>query len=421
MTTSFKELFRTNAHVFQINPETKTSWLPKGNSAIPIAFVTNEPEDSRGRELRLVGINEDGAKALDSSILLTTVFTKRSQKFGQWTDRAGIVWGLGFNSEDELDDFIGIFQKLQGDLLTAPTLSNVCQQPTRSSLVRSPQSIGITNQQQADILIRGGGQRFSQSGNENENGFSAQYSNTMLHSQQAVRRQQLGSYNEQDANMNGSSNGGVGGSSIVPRSLSCTNGINGENATDTSKVVSDTLVSNDGRQSIEQLRYENERLKQALEESSKNASIWQTELHNLRTNNVMLTKALEESKSHVEEWQHELNNLRLDKEGLKIKIQNFEKMKSETSREHEVEIEKYKDLVGTLEEELRQKKNDIRELEASMDKLDVNGDPMSERLCTSDDQKQKLDDINNKLEAKLIELTSVQKEFKHLLSDLIQQ
>ena len=57
-----------------------------------------------------------------------------------------------------------------------------------------------------------------------------------------------------------------------------------------------------------QLKYENDRLKLALAQSSANAKKWEVELSTLKNNNARLTSALQESTSNVEEWKRQLHN-----------------------------------------------------------------------------------------------------------------
>ena len=53
---------------------------------------------------------------------------------------------------------------------------------------------------------------------------------------------------------------------------------------------------------VASLKYENERLKKALETSNANKSKWESELTTLRNTNVRLTTALQDSAKNVEQW-----------------------------------------------------------------------------------------------------------------------
>lgn len=73
-----------------------------------------------------------------------------------------------------------------------------------------------------------------------------------------------------------------------------------------------------------QLRYENDRLKLALAQSSANAKKWEVELQTLKNNNARLTCALQESTSNVEEWQRQLQALKEENSVLRAKNTELE-------------------------------------------------------------------------------------------------
>lgn len=69
-----------------------------------------------------------------------------------------------------------------------------------------------------------------------------------------------------------------------------------------------------------QLRYENDRLKLALAQSSANAKKWEIELLTLKNNNTRLTNALQESTANVEEWKRQLQALKDENHKLKQSV-----------------------------------------------------------------------------------------------------
>lgn len=73
-----------------------------------------------------------------------------------------------------------------------------------------------------------------------------------------------------------------------------------------------------------QLRYENDRLKLALAQSSTNAKKWEIELQTLKSNNTRLTNALQESTANVEEWKRQLQALKDENTKMKHKIVELE-------------------------------------------------------------------------------------------------
>ncbi|KAK3732219.1 hypothetical protein QZH41_015307, partial [Actinostola sp. cb2023] len=73
-----------------------------------------------------------------------------------------------------------------------------------------------------------------------------------------------------------------------------------------------------------QLKYENDRLKMALAQSSTNSKKWETELQTLKNNNARLTAALQESTANVEEWKKQLNAYKEESIRLRKKVQEME-------------------------------------------------------------------------------------------------
>ncbi|XP_013385143.1 homer protein homolog 2 isoform X2 [Lingula anatina] len=82
-------------------------------------------------------------------------------------------------------------------------------------------------------------------------------------------------------------------------------------------------LSTSGLPTVEyQLKYENDRLKIALAQSSANAKKWEIELQTLKNNNARLTTALQESTANVEEWKKQLAAYK--EESAKLKKQTIE-------------------------------------------------------------------------------------------------
>lgn len=108
-------LYACKAHIFQVDPDTRKSWLPLSNGAgrinndiLPFFFILFSLvnvqifHDSVKNVYRILSI--DGSKVLLNTIITARMtFTKTSQKFCQWVDsRANQVYGLGFANETEL-------------------------------------------------------------------------------------------------------------------------------------------------------------------------------------------------------------------------------------------------------------------------------------------------------------------------------
>lgn len=96
---SEQPLFTCKAHVFQLEPEQKKSWLPLSTAAVNVQIF----HDPIKNIYRIVSV--EGTKALINSVVTSRMtFTKTSQKFGQWIDfKLNLVYGLGFANDSELN------------------------------------------------------------------------------------------------------------------------------------------------------------------------------------------------------------------------------------------------------------------------------------------------------------------------------
>lgn len=106
-----RRVYTSMAHVFEIDTVTKRSWSPKSDEAVPVSLVM----DLRQKVLSLIGTDPKQQETIiDSVILPKTVFTRTSQKFGQWSDSvANTVYGLGFATENELNKFVTKFAEFK--------------------------------------------------------------------------------------------------------------------------------------------------------------------------------------------------------------------------------------------------------------------------------------------------------------------
>nr|XP_020467732.1 homer protein homolog 3 isoform X2 [Monopterus albus] len=102
-------IFSARAHVFQIDPATKRNWLPASKHAVTVSFFY----DATRSVYRIISVG--GTKAIiNSTITPNMTFTKTSQKFGQWADsRANTVYGLGFSTEQQLQQFAEQFKEVK--------------------------------------------------------------------------------------------------------------------------------------------------------------------------------------------------------------------------------------------------------------------------------------------------------------------
>ncbi|XP_016425564.1 homer protein homolog 3-like isoform X1 [Sinocyclocheilus rhinocerous] len=102
-------LLSLKAHVFQIDPATKRNWIPASKPSPTVSFFYDA-----GRSVYRI-ISVGGTKAIINSIITPNMtFTKTSQKFGQWADsRANTVYGLGFATEQQLQQFSEQFKEFK--------------------------------------------------------------------------------------------------------------------------------------------------------------------------------------------------------------------------------------------------------------------------------------------------------------------
>ncbi|XP_038858143.1 homer protein homolog 3b isoform X1 [Salvelinus namaycush] len=102
-------IFSARAHVFQIDPATKRNWLPASKHAVTVSFFY----DANRSVYRIISVGGTTA-IINSTITPNMTFTKTSQKFGQWADsRANTVYGLGFATEQQLQQFSDQFKEVK--------------------------------------------------------------------------------------------------------------------------------------------------------------------------------------------------------------------------------------------------------------------------------------------------------------------
>ncbi|XP_072764665.1 uncharacterized protein Homer isoform X3 [Anoplolepis gracilipes] len=381
-------IFTCKAHVFHIDPKTKRSWVPASSAAISVSFFY----DSTRSLYRIISV--EGTKAvINSTITPNMTFTKTSQKFGQWSDvRANTVYGLGFASEAELGKFIEKFHevkeatklasaKLQSNSssVTPATSANVSPITSRSGMPSSEQDlIDPPNSSMINSNVSA-----SNNPNPNANMISAQ--NSVCSSTESPQHQ---------------------GKSAQLR-------IGGE--------------STQGGQPVEvQLKYENDRLKLALAQSSANAKKWEIELTTLKTNNARLTSALQESTANVDEWKRQLQLYKDENAKIKAKYADLEAGKIAEGNSEALRLR-----VEALESELRTRNEEIKALSMATkskdfvalqkentelrDMINVVHEQLELALSANKVQKQNLDTLNARLAGYIQDLVTVHREITNTL------
>ncbi|XP_018328744.1 homer protein homolog 2 [Agrilus planipennis] len=312
-------IFTCKAHVFHIDPKTKRSWMPASTAAVNVSFFY----DSSRSLYRIISV--EGSKAvINSTVTPTMTFTKTSQKFGQWSDvRANTVYGLGFSSESELQKFIDKFNEVKEATRTAisKVTANGVVTPVTSanaSPVTSRAATGCDANPENLLDPPGGATSFQSPPNPNKIDDDVVHSRS--HSLSAVQS------NESPSHQIKLEKGGYGQS------------------------------TNASQLDTAQLKYENDRLKLALAQSSANAKKWEIELATLKSNNARLTAALQESTANVDEWKRQLHSYKEENLRMKAKYQS--------------DLENIKgggDLADELRKEIHSLRRRVEELEAELD------------------------------------------------------
>ena len=160
----------------------------------------------------------------------------------------------------------------------------------------------------------------------------------------------------------------------------------------------------------QQLKYENERLKLALAQSSANAKNWEIELQTLRNNNLRLTSALQESTANVDEWKRQLQTYK--EENVKMKAQIQELM--DGSGDKLQQLQETSDLrkeISLLQERIESLEGELKaqelELKSSTNK--------SLRDRTADPSMKQLNVLVGQFAKHLGEMSQVQKEMEKIM------
>ncbi|CAH1254691.1 HOMER2 [Branchiostoma lanceolatum] len=356
-------VFTTKAHVFKIDPETRKQWLPVSKQSVGVSFFF----DSTRRTHRIISV--DGSKAIiNSTITPNMTYTKTSQKFVQWADiRANTVFGLGFSEESELSKFIEKFQD--------------AKQSARQEVERiRAQSGGSTPQ--------------------------------TPHTPQKI------------PTVNGTATSQ--GSGTFPRDHRSSQSLNlpPENP-EAFHDRSDGKSDNGPLTADSQLKYENDRLKIALAQSSANAKKWEVELQTLKNNNTRLTTALQESTANVEEWKKQLAAYKEENESMKKKVLKMEgagvqdQMDSVLKEKAQLaeEVERLKTAGQEKDKELERLQEEVEALKMR----DVKNQGIQQRLMTCDQDKRDLQQRVSTLEGQLDTVLCDHRRDAQRVRDLEQQ
>ncbi|GAB6018728.1 hypothetical protein CHUAL_000404 [Chamberlinius hualienensis] len=335
ITMGEQPIFTTKAHVFHIDPQTKKSWIHASANAVNVSFFY----DSTRNLYRIISV--EGTKAvINSTLTANMTFTKTSQKFGQWSDvRANTVYGLGFSSEADLNKFIEKFQEIKEALKQNSQKSHPNGTPAITTPVTSASASPITTRSNVKM----------------EDGVIS------ISNQDAVGDGSIGL--DDPTQLKASHQRSQSLSGVQPAESPKHQGKAANEKTSVSPLPTSNIEA--------QLKYENDRLKLALAQSSANAKKWEVELQTLKNNNVRLTSALQESTANVEEWKRQLQAYKEENSKVKLRMLELEASRGNVDAAAELrkELHILRAKLETLEYEGRQKDNEVQRLTKLMDEL----------------------------------------------------
>lgn len=361
-----KAVYSTNAHVFQIDPETKKKWLPSSTSAVRVAFY----HDASRKTYRIIAI-ENNKALVNSTITANMTFTKTSPKFGQWSDhRANTVYGLGFSSEKELQLFVEKFAEA-----TSAAVDVLKQRQNESRRLQDAEmTASSSSSSQSPLQSRPGGSGGPPSPSSppvrSPNIISPPASSsskspsppslTSPSSEQDCLDEDAARKISSPSLFNGtSSGGGVGEAPPI------TNG--------------NSVAQESSDAQLDSLKYENTKLKMALATSATNVKKWESEMQTLKNNNARLTTALEESTQHVQQWKQQLHKYKEENDQLKRKVHELE------GSSRSVSVQSLEELAAVRREN-EELKEVLSEVQLDLEANAQEGDRKSRELILVRDQ-----------------------------------
>ncbi|XP_026316008.1 homer protein homolog 2 [Hyposmocoma kahamanoa] len=364
---SEQPIFTCKAHVFHIDPKTKRSWMSASSAAVSVSFFY----DSSRNLYRIISV--EGTKAvINSTITANMTFTKTSQKFGQWSDvRANTVYGLGFASEAELGKFIEKFQEVK-EAIQAQCAGGGKNVANGNSGAATPVASAT-----ASPLLAG---RAAQPDEPPPQPTKPENDEMMVH--------------QRAHSVSSALQGGYATVGRQPR---------GPPAPAPPEPAADSAE--------QQLRYENDRLKLALAQSSANAKKWEVELATLKSNNLRLTAALQESTANVDEWKRQLHQYREEV----ARARQYAGKGGDAN-----EVEQLRQRVAQLEAELAQKNEELAQITKSRKseqdaEAKLAQSQLELALAAQDGQRQVVQALNDQLARQIDELTTIHREINTAL------
>lgn len=387
--SQLQPIYTSKAHVFHIDPQTKRSWIPASCQAVNVCFF----HDPSLNIYRIISV-EDNKPVINSTVTPKMTFTKTSQKFGQWSDiRANTVYGLGFASEPDLNKFIEKFQEIKeasrtssdhkgshhhhhqpnggnhhtdsGSIICPPSKSPT---PHRSTTVSSStgetMNEDILNTHHLILSVSGAGSGGGGGDTNEPNSLPIEH-NEITSSSGTLTKSGTLSAHQRSQSLSGLQ---------VTKLLNESPNKHGTLGSTKDKLGSTIMLPQSTTEA--QLRYENERLKLALAQSSANAKKWEIELQTLKNNNSRLTGALQESTVNVEEWKRQLQSLKEENGKMRMRILELEASHGDPEAIDELgkEMNNLRTSAASLESTIKGKDKEIELLKKSLEShVSVNG------------------------------------------------
>lgn len=358
----------------------------------------------------------EGSKAvINSTITPNMTFTQTSQKFGQWSDvRANTVYGLGFSSELELSKFVEKFQEVKDATKKAIKAS---AGNTGTAAGAAAQTANANDSYMNSSATAAVPPPISSTPLASANTSPISGRNSLLAPVDMSHESLVAMEQQQPLGASGAMMGPTAGMAVPSLSTQdATSPSHKFKAGAAANAPALSALGNAGGMpamptdaSGQQLKYENERLKLALAQSSANAKNWEIELQTLRNNNMRLTSALQESTANVDEWKRQLQTYK--EENVKMKSQvhdlmdaNGDQQQLEVTGDLRKEVALLHERIESLEGELKAQE---LELKAATNK--------SLRDRTADPSMKQMSTLVGQFAKHLAEMSQVQKEMEKIM------
>lgn len=367
-----RAIFTTKAHVFQIDPETRKKWLPSSKQAVVVSYYY----DPSKKTYRIIAI-ENSKALINSSITANMTFTKTSPKFGQWSDhRANTVYGLGFAAENDLVQFADKFAEAKNALRALIMERQRAAQSAASATAR-PEATTAEKPLSA-VSSPPANASNSNASNNQDTGLADGETDVekpsttsivqkehkridLVKTEENIEFQPVSSSPSQksptqsDVTVHSIDQPTVSASVMEEKPHPSPN--SGKKPA-TGIVLAQSLSL---EAQVQQLKYENDKLKNALTTSSANGKKWEAELQTLKNNNARLMTALQESNSNVNKWKQQLTNYQEENTALKKKVHEMEASQHALTAKSSDDIDSLQKAKVELEDQVRSLEMNLQE------------------------------------------------------------